>query len=228
MDHAQELLARIRADKIRPVPRWRVRLARAGVFVLFAGTVLSGTLSVAVAIQGLHAHAGRGWMFRRIVADWAPLLWSATFLLFLWAGVRLFRELPRGWRVRPWHVALGIGIVSVVGGWAIERTDALMAVHHAVVRNVPSYREAWQGKAMREWHDPKGGKLSGRWSVADDSARSLLDMDGVPWTIRWTGGRDVPPAEGSIRLIGRVCGDRVFCADDWRPVPGAGKNRRMR
>lgn len=228
MDHAQELLARIRADKIRPVPRWRVRLARAGVVALFAGTVLSGTLSVAVAIQELHAHAGRGWMFRRVVADWAPLLWSATFLLFLWAGVRLFRELPRGWRVRPWHVALGIGIVSVAGGWAIERTDGLMAVHHAAVRLVPSYREAWRDKTLRTWHQPDAGRISGRWSVADDSARSLLDMDGVPWKIRWTGGRDVPPVEGSVRLIGRVCGDRVFCADDWRPVPGAGKNRRMR
>ncbi len=228
MDHAEELLARIRADKIRPVPRWRVRLARAGMVALFAGTVLSGTLSVAVAFQELHAHAGRGWMFRRIVADWAPLLWGATFLLFLGAGVRLFRELPRGWRVRPWHVALGIGLVSIAGGWVVERTDMLMGIHHAVVRHVPFYREAWQQKTMRTWHEPDAGRIAGRWSVVGDSVHVLLDIDGTPWKIRWIGGSEVAPMSGSVRLIGRVCGEREFCADDWRPAPGAGKNRRMR
>ncbi len=228
MDHAEELLARIRADKIRPIPVWRVRLARVGILALFVAVVLLGTLSVAVALQELHAHAGRGWMFRRIVADWAPFLWGATFLVFLWAGVRLFRELPRGWRVRPWQVAIGVGVVSIVGGWTIERMDALMAVHHAVVRNVPSYREAWQGKAMREWHDPKGGRISGYWSVASDSAGTLVDVEGLVWMIKWKGESDALPPTGGVRLMGGVCGERVFCADDWRPVPGAGRNHRMR
>ncbi len=229
MDHADKLLARIRSDKIRPIPVWRVRLARIGMLALFAAVVLFGTLSAAVAIQELHAHAGRGWMFRRIVADWAPFLWGATFLIFLGAGVRLFRELPRGWRVRPWHVAIGVGIVSIAGGFAIERSDALMALHHAVVRVAPSYREAWQGKVLREWHAPAEGRLSGHWSIDRDRVPTLVDVDGRAWKIRWKGQADAPPAttEG-IRLIGEICGAQVFCADDWRPAPGSGRNRRMR
>ena len=228
MDHAQELLARIRADKIRPVPRWRVRLARLGMAALFVATVFAGAVSVALAVQEVHAHAGRGWMFRRLLADWAPLIWGATSVLFVWAGARLFRELPRGWRVRPWHVVAGVGLASIAGGWMIERSNALMGVHHAMVRNVPIYREAWREKTLREWHAPDAGRISGRWEDAEGRTMALRDVEGTLWTIQWHGVGQAPAAPEGMRLTGAVCGDRVFCADDWRPVPGAGKKRRMR
>ena len=101
MDHANELLARIHADKIRPVPLWQVRLRTAGRFFLFCSTLLLGTVSVALAAQEIHSHQGQGWLLRKAMSELAPYVWSFTAVLMVWAGIRLFRELPRGWRVRP-------------------------------------------------------------------------------------------------------------------------------
>jgi hypothetical protein len=228
MDHADELLARIHAGRIRPVPRWRVRLGLAGRFALFASALGLGTLSVALAVQEIHAHAGRGWLLRRAMAEFAPYVWALTAVLMVWAGIRIFRELPRGWRVRPWMAGLAIAAFCLLGGVALERGEALLGLHRLVARAVPAYREAWIRKAMASWHDPSRGRLAGSWAVPSDSSSGepiLVAVDGARWTVRWEGG-DGLPRMPALRLLGRVCGERVFCADDWRPAPGIGKFRR--
>lgn len=228
MDHANELLARIHADKIRPVPRWLVRARLAGRFVLFGSTLALGTLSVALALQELHSHEGHGWLLRKAMSDLAPFVWSLTMGLMVWAAVRVFRELPRGWRVRPWMVGTATAGFCLLAGWSLERSDALLAMHRMVARQIPSYREAWMRKAMVSWHAPAEGRVSGAWMPLNDSIGTLLAVDSVRWTVRWQ-GEDRLPDVRSIRLMGSVCGKSVFCATDWRPAPGSmGRNFRMR
>jgi hypothetical protein len=219
MDHANELLARIHSDKIRQIPLWRVRMRTLGRFALFGATVALGSVSVALAVQEIHAHQGRGWLLRRAMSDAAPYVWTLTAALMVWAGIRLFRELPRGWRVRPWMVGVPIAIFCLGAGVAIERSDALLGMHRMVARQIPSYREAWMRKALVSWHAPAEGRISGAWASYTDSAKVLLGVDGVRWTVRWEGEGALPQSP-SIRLMGRVCEPEVFCATDWRPAPG--------
>jgi len=220
MDHASELLARIHADKIRPVPRWLVRTRLAGQFLLFGSILVLGTLSVALAIQEFHAHQGHGWLLRKAMSELAPYVWSLTASLLVWAGIRLFRELPRGWRVRPWMVGLAIAGFCLLAGWSVERSEALLGLHRMVARQIPSYREAWSAKAMASWHAPLEGRVAGAWISQGESSRVLLAVDSVRWTVRWQGEGGLPELR-TIRLIGRVCGEAVFCATDWRPAPGS-------
>lgn len=221
MDHSRELLDRIHSGNIRPVPRWWVRLRRAGLVALFAAIVLMGTFSVTLAIQEIHAHAGRGWLFRRALADYAPYVWSLTAVLLVGVGIRVFRELPRGWRVRPWHVGASLAVVCMLGGWSLERTEALLALHRAVAMRIPSYREVWMKKALASWHDPRGGRISGIWVGHVDTVGILVSQDGVRWIVHWEGG-DPLPGTPTIRLLGSVCGPSRFCATEWRPAPGSG------
>lgn len=227
MDHASRLLDRIHADKIRPVPLWRVRVRRLGRFALFGSVVVLGTVSVALAVQGFHAHGGRGWLVRQTMAEYAPLVWLATAVLMVWAGIRLFRELPRGWRVRPGLVGAVLIAVCLLGGIALEHADGLTWLHRAIARRVPAYREVWQHKALASWHDPAAGRLSGSWTSDGDSSNGFLDVEGVRWNIRWEASESRPD-DSTLRLLGRVCGPAIFCADDWRPAPGFGNNRAMR
>lgn len=225
MDHANELLARIHAQRIRPVPRWRVRLGLAGRIALFASALGLGAVSVALAVQEIHAHAGRGWLLRKAMSELAPYIWSLTAVLMVWAGIRIFRELPRGWRLRPWMVGAAIAVFCLLGGLALERGDALLGLHRVVARAVPSYREAWVQKALASWHDPSQGRLGGSWAASSYSVGRFQAVDGVRWTVVWEGDSPAPDAR-TLRLLGRICGERVFCADDWRPAPGIGTRRR--
>ena len=221
MDHASELLARIHADKIRPVPRWRVMLHRMGLLALFGSVLFLGAISVALAVQGFQTQVGQGWLLRKTMNDYAPLVWTLTAALMVWAGVRLFRELPRGWRLRPWHVGAGILAFCLLVGFGLGSTGALTGLHRAIAHRVPSYREAWMRKAMASWHDPAEGRMAGAWIAKTDTAKVLLGADGIRWSVRWEGSGPLPEGT-SIRLLGRICGAAVFCADDWRPPPGAG------
>jgi hypothetical protein len=193
---------------------------------LFGSALLLGTLSVALAVQGVHNQMGRGWLVRKTMNDYAPFVWAVTAALMVWVGIRLFRELPRGWRVRPWHVGAAILGFCLMGGIGLEASDGLTHLHRAIARQIPSYRAAWMRKALRSWHDPAAGRISGSWVANTDTAKVLLGVDGTRWSVRWM-GEGVLPEGTSIRLLGRVCGTEVFCADDWRPAPGAmeGKNR---
>jgi len=222
MDHAELLLARIHADKIRPEPRWRVRARRLGQFALFGSTLVLGTVSVGLAVQAIHSHMGHGWLLRKTMADYAPWVWSLTAMLLVWAGIRLFRELPRGWRVLPWHVGTGIVAFCLLGGVSLEASDAFLKVHRAIAQQIPSYRQAWMRKAMVSWHDPTAGRISGTWIVKTDSVKTLLGVDGVRWRVQWESTETLPESP-SIRLMGRICGPSLFCAEDWRPAPGSGR-----
>lgn len=223
MDLANELLARIHADKIRPVPRWIVRLRLVGRFGLFGSTLLLGTVSVALVFQEFHSLQGHGWLLRKAMSELAPYVWTLTAALLVWAGIRLFRELPRGWRVRPWMVGLVIAGFCLLAGWTMERSDALLGMHRMVARQIPSYREAWMRKALASWHDPASGRISGTWSTDSAGSKVLLGVDGVRWTVKWQGSGNLPEAS-TIRLVGEVCSPNVFCATDWRPAPGFRKN----
>lgn len=221
MDLAERLLTRIHTDKIRPVPLWKVRLHRAGWVALFGSVLLMGTVSVALAVQAVHEHAGRGWLVRKAMTEAAPWVWSATALLLVWAGVRVFRELPRGWRMKPWHVGLAVGLFCLVGGISLERLDAPTRIHRAIAMRFPEYREAWRAKALAEWNEPAAGRLSGQW-LQSPASGTFRAVDGVEWQVRWDGKTPLPNAP-TVRLTGRICGAALFCADGWRPAPGFGR-----
>lgn len=221
MDQADRLLSRIHTEGIRPVPRWKVRLHRAGWVMLFTLVLLLGTVSVALAVQAVHDHAGRGWLVRQAMTNAAPWVWSTTAALLVWAGIRVFKELPRGWRVRPWHVGLAVGVFCLVGGIALESVDAPIRIHRAIAVRNPEYREAWRERALAEWNDPAAGRLSGRWT-SSSAEGNLRDADGFVWHVRWDGNSSLPETP-TARLIGRICGPALFCADGWRPAPGFGR-----
>lgn len=216
MDHADRLLGRIRAEKIRPVPRWIVlarRLVRVGLFLL---VLVLLSVSSALLFQELHAHRGPGWMARALLARLAPWVWSLTSVACIWGAWLLFRELPRAWRLRPWIVLLGIVSTGLVTGYLLERIDGLVRVHRTIAHLVPAYRTVWQARAMQAWNDPAAGRLSG---TLDE--RAFTDVDGRRWSLVWTDSSDRAPT-GAVRLHGAMGPDSVFVVRTWRPAPGDG------
>jgi hypothetical protein len=164
MDNADRLLERLHREGVRPVPRSRVVLRRAMTTVLFGASLLLGAVSVALALGDLFPKGGRGWHFRVALSDAAPWIWLLTSAFLLIAGMRLFRALPRGWRVRPVRLLLAcLGPVLVLGS-LLHATDALLGTHRFIAHHVPSYKAAWKGHVRSEGghmrRDEKGMKDS--------------------------------------------------------------------
>lgn len=230
MDHAERLLRRIRDERIRPVPRGLVLLRRLGRALLFLVVVGMLSLSFALLIQELHAHRGPGWMLRSLLSRAAPWIWSVTAILFSLLAYRLFRELPRAWRLRPSGVVLAILATGLLAGIALETSEALLGLHRLAAHSVPAYREAWTDRALRTWQAPGEGRIAGRF--AEGCAR-FEDVDGNLWRLQWTADTTRLPT-GPVRLRGRVEGSGLFRVEVCMAAPGSGtgpdggKNRRGR
>lgn len=224
MDHADELLRRIREERIRPIPRGAVLLGRTCRVLLVLLLVGLVSVSVALLLQELHGHAGRGWMVREAFSRAAPWIWGATSLLFAFVAYRIFRELPRAWRLRPAAVVSAILLAGAGAGAVLEAGDGLLATHRALAHLVPAYREAWRAKAMSIWHDPARGRLAGRFV---DGPSAFVDVRGRRWRLSWSQDSVPVPGTDAARLLGRVETDSVFHVEKALPPPGlgAGKGR---
>ncbi|MEN9354388.1 MAG: hypothetical protein RL318_1713 [Fibrobacterota bacterium] len=144
MDNADRLLARLRQENIRPIPRRVVLLHRAGRAALLGLCVLASAVSIALVFQELFPKGGRGWHFRLALSQAAPWIWGLSAIVLAWAGIRLFRSLPRGWRVRPLPLATGFASLSLVLATLLFQTDAFLSMHRFVAHRFPFYRAAWQ------------------------------------------------------------------------------------
>jgi len=219
MDHADRLLGRIHAEKIRPVPRWIVLARRLSRALLFLLVLVLLSLSFALLFQEWHAHPGPGWIARRLFARMAPWIWVVTCAVGAWGAWTLFRELPRAWRLRPWLVIAGIVVFGAGSGFALERTDALLRVHRLVAHLVPAYRQVWQTRALETWNDPASGRLGGTLQ-----ANGFVRVEGRRWALVWEDSSRMP-APGPVRLSGRVLRDSIFVVQGWMPAPGMGPGR---
>ncbi len=144
MDNADRLLERLHRENIRPIPRSVVLLRRAGLAGLLAVSALASAVSLALVLQELFPKQGRGWHFRLALSHAAPWIWMATAILLAWGGVRIFRSLPRGWRVRPLPLGAGFAAACLALALLLFQFDALLGAHRFVAHRFPSYRAAWK------------------------------------------------------------------------------------
>lgn len=165
MDNADRLLERLRREGVRPVPRYRVLARRALTASLFAGSLLLGSVSVALALGDIFPKDGRGWHFRIALSHAAPWIWLLTTVFLLVVGMRLFRAMPRGWRVRPVRLLLACSVPVLLFGSTLFATDALMGVHRFVAHHVPAYKAAWKRHVRSE-----GGRMRAVEEGMKDSA----------------------------------------------------------
>jgi len=152
MDNADRLLARLHQENIRPIPRSVILLRRASLLGLLVLSVAASSISLALLFQEIFPREGKGWHFRVALSQAAPWIWSLSALLLVWAGIRIFRSLPRGWRVRTFPLGAGFAAASIVLAFAIFQSDALLGTHRFIAHRFPSYRAAW----MRHVGDMKG------------------------------------------------------------------------
>lgn len=219
MDHAEELLRRIRQGGIRPVPRSVVLMRRIGRTCLLVTVLAMLAVSFALLFQELRSTGGHGWIFRELLSRAAPWIWGATSLSFGVLAYMVFRELPKAWRLRPVHVVLTFLAVGAIGGFALESTNALLGLHRLVAHSVPAYRSVWRQKALRVWHAPEEGRLGGRFL----GGTAFLDVEGRSWTLDFGDSSEALRREpGFARLQGRILGDSRFRVETWMPAPGEG------
>jgi hypothetical protein len=141
---------RIRAESIRPLPRWIAWLVRTGqslsIFAaLFLSAVLCDLFLDVLFLGDVGPHRG----FRWILLDLAPWIALAAASILVWLGWRFYRSAGTGYRRRAGTV-ISVFLVAVLGlGTILHATDAVFRLHRAAARTFPTYRSVFHEKRDR-------------------------------------------------------------------------------
>lgn len=233
MSLENDVLQRIHARRIRPIPRtfaMAAHLAWAAAIVLaLALSALSIALFLLLVTQGVAPGPHRG--FRWIALGALPWIAGGTGLLLSWLGWRLFRLSPAGYRHRTWSVVAAFLALSTGSGIALHAGDVVFSAHRAMAGALPAYRNIFLARRGLAWHHPDRGMLAGTVLASTDSTIALRDPSGEIWQVRLAAGvQGASPQPGMpVRVQGARTGTNTFLAHAIRPlgphgrgIPGSG------
>jgi hypothetical protein len=183
----ESILKRLENTQCKPKARWRFIAKRAALWVPGFLAVMTGALSISVAI---FSFVNSGWRFHRITHDSfldffvgaLPYMWIVLTVVFLAVAIHQLRRTDRGYRYRLPELLLGSILLSIVLGVLIfmfglgARLDVfatkMMPLHHGVIDRIET-----------TWQAPEKGRLIGVVSPIDAYTASLVDSRGVVWTL---------------------------------------------
>lgn len=226
---SRKILARIKGQNIRPIPKWIFNVRTVLLFLIFALSTMFGSLSVSIL-----------WINLKLLLDYPniktanglaviliPLLWLVLSLIFLIVAYLHFRKSPRGYRVSSLHLIVGLVGTSITLGTALFFSGQSQVLHRFIRHQLPIYgRLHHKMKDMR--CKPIDGMLCGKFDAALEtvfvsSHAILTDQNGKAWNVNLKNAeiRGLPriEIERHVRIWGHQTDDQSFDAADIRPYP---------
>lgn len=222
-------LDRIKAEQIKPKPRWEHLLFNAGKWTLFGACGLVGAIGLvfifnilAGADWDMHPRLGFG-LFRLILLSlppfWVVLMVSAIVLAYV-----VIRNTRYGYRYEAKHVMLMIfGLVAVIGlASFFFRADDFL--ERRMPRMMHGYDRANQMQ-QQAWSNPENGMLGGTVITFDDGSRLIMlkDFSGQDWRVEMDKQARIQlPVKSQVigtrlKMMGEKIGELHFRAAIIRP-----------
>ncbi len=232
---SKKVLEKIEEENIRPYPKQYFILKRSVVWILFAISVLLGSISNGLIIYYLeHAEWELFPHFRHNPLTFllmiVPLVWVVFFSGFAFLIYFYFRRTKKGYRYSTFLVISASLILSLLGGIFFQQIGLVKKVDAYFAKTVSFYRGV-QDRKIDIWTSPERGLLAGKIiEILPDAKLRLKDFKGHIWEIDisqtiWR-GRLRPQKNLEIKLLGHLIGKSRFKADEIRRWMGRGKRYR--
>jgi len=228
-DISDKVIKRIKEDEVQPYSKWRFILHRFVIIILFAVSVLLGSLASGVTIfQLTHAEWDLYQHFNHSILQFVflviPYFWLVFICGFTVVAIYFFRHTERGYRYSAVGLVFVSIVVSVAGGFIFYKAGFSEKLEIVFQDKVPFYR-AWQECKMRFCMAPEHGFLAGKIiEVLPGNRIKVLDLSGNRWMVATNGafwrGRLKPVKGLKIKIIGRMRGKGWFEAKEIRPWRG--------
>lgn len=226
----QELIAKIKQEKIAPKPRWHFLLKNYVVWIVGALALLVGAASVSVMIH-LFRYNNFALLtvgdksFGKFFLLTLPYFWLIFLGLFIFVVYYNFKHTKKGYFYSlPLVVFISI-LASLSLGSLFHSLGLGRMIDDALGRQAPFYGKVFN-RQLDFWFAPKEGRLTGVVIGVDDAAGFyLLDPAGEGWQVFTKTDSRFPVRIGlPISAVGRAVDENKFYADMIRPAgpPGQG------
>lgn len=226
-----QLLARLKNEHIRPLPRAYFIWNEFGRWVMLLGSLIIGAIAVSVLIYANqqagveileHATHSRVEMFLALT----PVLWLISMLGFISFSVWLTRQTRRGYR-HSWLKIMSISIASsMVLGYACYQGGGAEWIDNQLFfsnLNLPSI----ENQKRKLWSDATEGRLAGVIVSISDSLLLIKDLRDKTWTVDVRQAFIKPSVDyhpGTlIKCLGHLAPDGRYVVTEIRPWVGRGR-----
>jgi hypothetical protein len=210
-----------------PIPRWRVQLKHAVLWILFGSFVVIGTASSGVAVwfmtdpNGLLLEYKNGEALSRIL-DALPLFWIILSVVLAVGAVAIFVHAPRGYRYRTIVIGGVVILAFIAFGGAISVTGMSDKIESAA-SGMPGYNFI-QRPRMDRFIQMEQNRIIGRIQESQNGQILLQDPQGIIWRVdvRQCDPKQVEMFEFAkcVHIIGIPSSTMgVFEAEELRPCP---------
>lgn len=222
-DFAEQLITKIKTDKVMPWPRWLFALRTGVLWFLGGASILLAATACATII---HIVRINDWDIYRELADslagfvitTIPYAWLIILTVLLASGYLLFVRTAHGYRYRLITVTVGGLIISSLFGSVMYAAGVGEQVDEYIRTNAPTYHTALNPHS-KTWQQPRNGRLAG--DVVEITEKSVIVRDerGVAWrvesdekttsTVSFASEQETPHR---LRVIGTMINSSTFKA----------------
>jgi len=231
----QELLGKIKENKLMPKPRWHFLLKDYVIWGVGAITLLVGSTAMSVTI---YLVKNDDWNIYRdldnnpikFILVTLPYFWLIFLVLFVFILYYDFKHTKRGYHYSFISVAAASIVLSIILGGAFFKFGLGQYIDDVLGERAPFYK--WiVNSQINYWDDPDQGRLIGLIiSISQPDEFGLQDTRNKQWTVKLEQKTMFPPdiiiVGKPVRIIGKEMSENIFSAFRLLPVgPGRGMFR---
>lgn len=226
----ENILQKIKTDKIAPKPKWFFRLKdylvwTLGIFSLLLGAIATSLIVYFSENESLHTYRRAGGGLIKSLLMMIPAFWLICFILFGALVYYYIRHTKKGYKYSKWHIVLMISvfIIFLTAMFSVSRLNE--KIEEVVSRTTPYY-DTFINPNLNFWSDPDEGRLSGLIiEKISDNHYLLVDKSQESWTIIKTVviSDDDLQIGRPVRLLGDKISDNEFLIKEVLSMgPGQG------
>lgn len=224
----QEILDKIKEQKIQPKKRWEFLFRDYLLWFAFILAIIFGSLASSVSIFMIKHAFWSSFLpnFHPLKRLWInlPLFWLLSLLFFCLLAWYDIKNTKRGYKYHPLLIAFFSIILSVVLGMAIYLVGFGERLEDIFFRRVPLYQHMFR-QGGRMFVAPEQGHMGGVIMSVSDDFVTVEDFQGNIWQINTSTDRFYPGQR--IMLIGKMSGNDFICENIQNWIRPQKDSRRM-
>jgi hypothetical protein len=236
MKRSKTIIERIKAENIKPLPRWYFRTRNQARWLAFALSILLGAVAFSVVLFSIQqtdfnliSHLSHSRF--ELLLGLLPYFWLIALLFFLGMAIFSIQGSDKGYKFTILRIgSFSIGS-SILLGTLFFISGGGPWLENVFMQRIPLF-ESIEEKKTKVWQQPEAGLLAGTISQADEQTLQLVDLEGQHWEVSYT-AVFIPPVltlrtGERIKIVGRITSDAHFLAEEIRPWGGPPNHAGMR
>lgn len=226
---SDNLLSKIKEEKINPKPKWQFSLKNSLIWVLGFISLVLGAIATSLIFYMLLGEEpgfvpGHPRTLEALLVL-VPFFWITCLLFFAVSVFYYIKHTKKGYKYSPKIIILGIVGVSLVFGGTLSAFGVDRVIDDVLGEKAPMYDRVINPR-LDYWSNPEEGRLTGM--IVSQEAKqiyNLVDREGKTWIIKTSDEADSKKIKVNhpVRLMGEKTADYNFSVTEVMSVgPGRG------